>query len=58
MSDTDIGRAIYMVGLQQSGGMWNCTGKYYTDYDKAMKEVEKDRADGIKSAVFTIYPYK
>ena len=48
---------IYIVGHSESGGMWNCSGRYYTDSKEAMKEIEKDRANGITyTKVFTLYP--
>lgn len=49
---------IYIVGLQESGGMWCSRGRYYTDFNHAMIEVNKDRSVGIKSKVFTLSPVK
>lgn len=51
-------RAVYVVGLPQTGGCWLCEGRYYPDFDQAMAEVKKDREKGINSQVFTLRPKK
>jgi hypothetical protein len=48
---------IYMIGISESGGMWNCTGKAFSNYAKAEAARDKCRAtEGAKpfSRLFTI----
>ena len=46
---------LYVVGLQEGGGCYLCTGRFYTTRELAQTELDRDRAIGIKSSrIFTL----
>jgi hypothetical protein len=58
MFKQDYDNAVYVVGIQESGGCCLTSGRCYTKYQLAEAELAKDRADGIKyTRIFTLIPH-
>ena len=48
---------IYMVGLQQTGGMWCSQGRYFPNYKHAEAVRDSNRKAGCTDVLWTIEEY-